>query len=260
MARALRLQSAVDYLTTYGWAIIIIGIALSLTYFYLSGALLSIPQQCDVATQARCLDIALGSNSLSSTMQIVIINGQQYAVENTVITVNMINVGSYNSACTPYYVLPGGKILCTISDMPSFGVNGGHDGFILFNETVCTSLGTTSCKQHFGEGFNGTYTTVVSPTVPTVSCTMTANSLPSSASAGTYLEVSANVMFNGAPLSGATVNFTSSSANAILSPAYALTNANGTATIYVIDPRAEIVAITGNFISGCAATNTITFT
>ncbi len=259
-ARPLRLQSAVDYLTTYGWAIIVITIALAFIYFYLQGEILSMPNRCTLSLEARCTDLALGSNSVASEMQIIIVNGQQYAVENAMITVNITNYGNYNANCNPYYVLPGGKILCTITGLPSMNINTGTSGYLLFNESVCTSLGTTSCTKYFSESFNGTYTTTTSPSIPSISCSMTANSVPASTSMGSSVTLEANVLFSGVSVPGVTVGFTSSSSNTVLSQSYALTNPNGTAEIIVTDPKAESPTITGNFITGCSATNTITFT
>ena len=260
--RQLRLQAAVDYLVTYGWAIIVISISLAFIYFYLQGQVLSLPSRCSLGTEVICTDLALGSNTATATtaMQIVLVNGQQYSVENAIATVNISGYGDYSPICSPFYVLPGGKVICSVTGLPSMHINSGASGYILFNESVCTTIGTTSCSKYFRESFNGTYGTTVSPSVPSVSCTMTANALQPTATAGTSITMDANVLLSGSPVQGITVGFVSSSSHSSFSQNYALSNPNGTASVSVTDPQAESVTITVNSLTGCTATNTITFT
>ena len=258
--RQLRLQSAVDYLITYGWAIIVISISIAFIYFYLQGQVLALPSRCSLGTEVICTDLALGSNTAFTAMQIVLVNGQQYSVENAIATVDISGYGDYQSSCSPFYVLPGGKVICSVTGLPSMHINSGTSGYILFNESACTTIGTTSCSKYFRESFNGTYGTTVSPSVPSVSCTMTANALQPTATSGTSITMDANVLLSGSPVQGITVGFVSSSLYSSFSQNYALSNPNGTASISVTDPQAESVIITVNSLTGCTATNTITFT
>lgn len=261
----MRLQAAVDYLATYGLAIVIVTAAIVLIYFYAGGQLLSQPAGCYFPTEVRCSEIAVGANSLASAMQLVLVNGQKYPVKNPTIVVNMSGYGSYNGLCRPSFVLPGGIILCSINNtadltMPALAINQQAKGFLLFNESLCPSIGTSACQTRYQESYNGTYTAVVGPTPPTIACTISVAAGSSSAGIGTDDLVEANVLFSGVPVSGVTINFTADTgSHAGFSNEYALTNPNGTAYTYVTDSQAETVTVTGNFITGCLGASGVTF-
>ncbi len=257
----LRLQSAVDYLTTYGWAIIVISISLAFIYFYVQGQVLLSSSTCAFGTVLRCTDLIFGSNSMGTYVQITLANGQEYAIANVVAALNLTNYGTYTMSCSPYYVLPGGKIMCTVpSRLPVLGINTGASGYLVVNESVCTVLGSTSCQTHIRESFNGTFSSTVGPSITPISCTMNANTIPSSLVFGTASTVYANVLISGQPVAGITVGFSTTSTHASFSQDYALTNANGTASVSVFDTQAESVPITVNSLAGCMASNTLTFT
>ncbi|MCL5008691.1 MAG: Ig-like domain-containing protein [Candidatus Marsarchaeota archaeon] len=256
---ALRLQSAVDYLVTYGWALVIITIMIAAIYFLVSGQLMSQPTFCTLSTQARCTNLAVGANSIVSKFQIVFVNGQEYSITNPSLLFNISSHGNYNPSCSPNYVLPGGIIICSLSTS-ALPVNSRINGLMIFKEDVCRSIGTSSCQSPLKESINGTYSATVSPSIPTVSCAISLSPAYSSIQLGTADAVNAVVTLSDVPIASATVNFTVNPLTANLNQEYMLTNPNGTATIYVTGTSAGTVSVTGNFLPGCSASTSVTFT
>ncbi len=256
---SMRLQSAIDYLVTYGWAILIITAALSLIYFYASGQLLALPSGCHLPTEVGCSDLAAGSNTATLTVQLILINSQQYPITNPTVLVNISNHGNLLSTCSPSYVLPGGKILCSATG-PGLPINQQISGFLVVNESVCPIIGATGCSKPFKESFNGTYATTISSSSPAISCSISVVPVSSTISHGTQDQVDANILFSGFSVSGATVSFTTNSVYATFSQGYSLSNPNGTATDFVTSTQPASVTVTGNFMTGCLTSSIITFT
>ena len=110
--RRMRTQAAIEYLTTYGWALLIIAIAAILLYIYVLAPSASAPNTCMFNTgEAYCRDAIFSSNSVGSTVVLIISNQQQYPVASPVFLINVQGTGNVTGTCSPGYVLSGGALL-----------------------------------------------------------------------------------------------------------------------------------------------------
>jgi len=56
-------QSALEYLITYGWAILIIAVVISLLYLYVAVPKVIVPSTCSFLTGAVCQDMIFGTDT-----------------------------------------------------------------------------------------------------------------------------------------------------------------------------------------------------
>ena len=101
-------QSAVEFLVTYGWAILVIAIIISFLYFFVLAPPNVVPTQCTTSGQLNCQDIVFGANELLSKTVLFLTNAQLYPIQNPSVSINVSGVGVGSGSCTPNYVLPGG--------------------------------------------------------------------------------------------------------------------------------------------------------
>ncbi|MEM3838955.1 MAG: hypothetical protein QXF01_00005, partial [Candidatus Micrarchaeaceae archaeon] len=94
MARiAMRVQAAIEYLTTYGWALAIIAVAAALLYMFVLAPSNSVPTECNFNSGVYCKEAILKSSSNSSYIFFIFANQQQYPIASPQVTVNMENTG-----------------------------------------------------------------------------------------------------------------------------------------------------------------------
>ena len=138
-----RAQSAMEYLTTYSWAILVIGITLGALYALgLFNPQNVVNNQCVFSADFSCVSQFLYSNG---TLSVTLEQSTPYAINVTAIGCNTgINTSYMTQLSTPVYVPIGGTTTFTtscyangsiISDQPGQL----YRGYILVNYT---SLGT----------------------------------------------------------------------------------------------------------------------
>ena len=245
---------------TYGWAILILAVLLSLFYFFVVAQSTVLPTECTFASSITCRNIVIGSNTLSSAIVVLLTNSQEYSVIDPSITLNATGVGSVKGSCIPSVVLQGSSIICSV-DLP-LRLNTGTQlkGSIYINEDVCTNVAssencqTTAAETHIGN-FQSHVIPMLSPTTYSVSLSTTQLSLPAD---GKQNKITANVKLLGYPLSGATVEFTEVPTFPQLSPAYANTDANGNATTDISSKKAGSVTVNAIF-AGISNSITLNF-
>ncbi|ASI14087.1 cell surface protein [Candidatus Mancarchaeum acidiphilum] len=244
-------QSALEYLVTYGWAILIIAIIVSLLYFFVAVPSSVIPNSCSFTTGANCEDMELGSNSIShtSTISLLLTNSKDYAIKDPSITVeyNKVNV---THSCYPSYVLPGGSIICIANMSTYLPTNAYAYGNLYLNSDDCALSNSSSCtnapKQIYAGKFNAHVALVVKP-----SLTISLNA--SSGHNGRWPadnypdELTANVIFLGYPLAGSTVNFTEVPDEETLFPTYASTSSQGIAHSFVYGTTIGNIKVNATF-------------
>ena len=114
-------QSAVEYLITYGWAILLAAISILILYVFVLAPSAIAPNTCSFVYGAYCQDMILGSNSISSKIALFLTNTQHYPIVNPQVSINISNIGTVNGKCLPNYVLPGGAIICNVT-MPTTAI------------------------------------------------------------------------------------------------------------------------------------------
>ena len=93
-------QAAIEYLTTYGWAILIIAVVVSLLYAFVFAPSFITPQKCTFASGANCNDVIIGTSSTASKIVLLLSNSQQYSMDTPRMTINMPDVGNVTGTCS----------------------------------------------------------------------------------------------------------------------------------------------------------------
>ncbi len=262
-------QSALEYLITYGWAILIIAVVVSLLYFFVAVPSSVVPNSCSFTSGVDCQDMEFGSNSINSSVSILLNNKEDYAIKDPKLTVNYSNV-NYTSSCYPNYVLPGGSIVCIVKGLKYSPINNYVHGSLYLNSSDCSlAQNSTSCANAPKQLDLGTFAAHTALVVkPNVSIKLTAesqspdynNNWPDNGSSD---ELVANVSFLGYPLSGSTVNFSvvsSSNTTPTISPKYSSTNSKGVAISYISDTGLSKVIVNASFGNYTSNQVTVNFT
>ena len=241
------IQSTVEFLTVYGWAILVVVIAAVLLFVFALAPANIPPYSCTISSGISCKAILINSNTITES-SLLLSNSQEYPVENVMISINAGNAGSASVTCIPDYVLPGGSILCSL--ILSGSAAGGHteSGSINLTAYTCTEV-SGSCSSTILQRYTGTFFAKVSSgpiasLQPSVHLSAQATRVPAGLS---NYPVVATVEIFGYPLEGATVEFSAERAPSEISTEYENTNSNGNATVYISRQNPGNVLVTGTF-------------
>lgn len=251
-------QAAMEFITTYGWAILIIMVVLGFIYYLLSSQSNITPTICNINSNFKCTEVLIESNSLSSYLLFFLNNNQQYPLMGTTITANISSIGILTAKCLPTFVLPGGDLICSTTTSQTFSNSLSLGGKININSTACTNLtNPTNCNNGNPINYSGTIDTKVIPYSPN-KCSISLTSPFSSLIHNTRYPINATVKMNGFPIAGATVNFTTTSGNLAITPTYVNTASNGNATTYITSNAATTATLKAVFYT-CQNTLSLTF-
>ncbi len=112
-------QSAIEYVLSYSWAIIIL-IAIILIYFYYSNNQVTYSSSyCYISTEFPCYQILINSNSLGTSAVVVFSNNVNKPLyfSSTSFSIKFTpNSQYYLGSCQPTTVLQGERVTCTVLD------------------------------------------------------------------------------------------------------------------------------------------------
>lgn len=137
----MRLQSAIEFLSTYSFMFLALGIVLSVLLFFGTSPRAFIPNQCTAFSGPNCVFANYYSNQISSYSIITIGATDSVGVPLNVSNV-IVQIGAANSttgACTPSTVLPGGLFTCFAIFKTAPGVGTLIQGFYSINARFCNS-------------------------------------------------------------------------------------------------------------------------
>ncbi len=160
-----KVQSAVEFLSVYGFALLALGIIAALIYFFIAVPNTAAQNQCYFPANLKCEQISISSNSISTSALFVMVNTQQYEVANVVATINITGVGSYGGTCIPNTALPGGILECAIGANTKISINRVVSGNLYVTETVCTMPTQTGCSEPVRNTYGGTFVTHIVPAI-----------------------------------------------------------------------------------------------
>ncbi|MEM0094411.1 MAG: hypothetical protein QXF41_00470 [Candidatus Micrarchaeaceae archaeon] len=115
----MRLQSAVEFLTTYAWVFIIIAIFIVVVSAFLSikNPIGFVPSSCYIAPNLACYAIALMSNSSASTFIIIFSNNigatMQFQANSITLTPAMASA-TFSGNCLPTNAPNGATVVCRV--------------------------------------------------------------------------------------------------------------------------------------------------
>jgi len=260
LEREKKAQSAVEYLLTYSWAILIIAIVIGvMLYFVLAPSYLP-PNTCTFVTGVYCKGIVFGSNAISTEVGLFLSNSQPYPVLSPSLTMNLSGQ-LLTGTCKPSYVLPGGAIICNVTvSQKAISLGVLESGKLYLSAILCPSGNATICKTSVPETFAGSFNAHVAPLFASTTTSISLTAANSSQAAnGAKDQLNATVKMLGYPLAGATVNFTANVPYANITPTITTTDSQGSAISYISSMQSGNVLVTASF-AGTTATNTISFT
>ncbi|MGC8652203.1 MAG: hypothetical protein ACP5UH_03060, partial [Candidatus Micrarchaeia archaeon] len=234
-----RAQSAMEYLVTYGWAILLVSIVIALLYLYVIVPKVVVPASCNFVSGAYCNDLVLGTNTITHATELAVFltNTQPYPMQNPQLYVKVNNITSTLGKCSPNFVLPGGAIICNMTVPVSTSLGMFISGSIYLNATYCglapNYTVTHSCANAPRQTYSGSFNAHAAPLVSTTSkISITAANATNPAN-NAKDRLTATVDMLGYPLKGASVNFTENSTAYSLQPNLTTTNTNGQALSYI---------------------------
>jgi len=251
-------QSALEYLITYGWAVLLAAIFVSILYLFVFAPSAVAPSTCSFAYGAYCQDMILGSNSISSKIALFLTNTQQYPIVNPQVSINISNIGTVNGKCLPSYVLPGGAIICNVT-MPTTAISTGTlvSGKLYLSAIPCPSGNVTTCTSGQRQTYIGNFNSHASPLLAGTTLSISVSAANSTTATGIPDQVIANVKLLGYPISGATINFTANQ-SVKFNPSVATTDSSGNAYTYITGVQPGKVKVFATF-GNVSANTTLTF-
>ncbi len=259
-------QSAMEYLSTYAWAFILIALAIAALYFFITLPSQVIPSRCSFVYAITCEGVSVGTNSLKTIVNLYLVNGQQYdLIGNTIATAVISKSGTANAICSPANVLQSGVIICSITMPSTIPVGQSVVGTLLLNSSVCLQGAASNCQTTQHVSYLGNFTSQVSGAANPIPVSISLSAAPGTISLNTPTNatLTATVDIFGQPARGASIVYSivsapASTSNTIAPPAI-VTSPGGTAQsiLYVTaDPNAGAITIEASF-GSYSSTNTI---
>lgn len=116
MRNEVRAQSALEFISTYAWGLLILTIVVAVLLAFITLPSTSVPNQCSFTSTVTCVDFVLGSSAGKvTTMTINITNSQQYPILNPDLIVEVNGKNSSSAICTPADVNPGEALSCSLT-------------------------------------------------------------------------------------------------------------------------------------------------
>ncbi|ASI13528.1 PHA01755 superfamily protein [Candidatus Mancarchaeum acidiphilum] len=143
LSKQLKSQSAVEFLSTYGFVILIIGIVISLLFAYISLPKSIIPSQCDFYNGFDCLSSGYSVNYSTKIGSVFTLIASDTEPGSVKITNFSVKIGTYNSNygfCTPNVSEGGQKIYCYAyfnNFTPVIGNQ--YDGLFVLKSDYCSA-------------------------------------------------------------------------------------------------------------------------
>ena len=260
-----------EYMTTYGWAILLIAIMITLLYFYVTVPYAIAPNSCIFFIGASCNDMVFGTSlSHATEIGLFLSNSQPYPILNPSLTAS-INGKNYTLAndCKPNYVLPGGEMICILPMPISSSLNQFFAGSFYLTANYCglaaISSSKSSCASAPVQTYLGRFTAHAEPLVkPNYYVTLSVENTTNPAD-NARDELTAKAYMLGYPLSGADINFyanftdgASATPPYTINPNITTTGTSGITQSYIWGTKQGLVNVTANYL-GATATQQINF-
>ena len=231
---ARKAQSAMELLTTYGSALIIIAIITIFFFLYFSGAQAVTPNSCTMTYGANCNDFIVGKSNSITAVLMFFSSTLNYPVANPVLYANVSGT-QFKGLCEPSYILPGGAIICNATMPGSISQMTSYSGSLELVDSLCANGNALTCTtpvQHYSGTFSG-HPTSITANEPTVLLSLSQATLPR-VNNSIITKIMVNAKLKGYNIPGATIPITTNSPVTILNPTIGTTDANGNSTYYMI--------------------------
>ncbi len=260
-------QSAIEFMVTYAWAILLMAVLLSLLYFFVIAPYSISPSSCSFVTQLTCKAVILGTNAMThnTILTLLVTNSQQYPIEGPALFANINGVNTSNTICTPYFVPAGGQFLCQLTLPVKTNINSFESGYTYLNASNCgfsPTYSASSCSASRPVTYAGSFSAKAQPVFSlggnAISVTITSNL--SAQYLNEPVTLNGTVQLLGTYLQGATVNFTENSVIPVITPRYATTDGAGLAYSQIMSALPTTVVVTASVLGITSNGISITFT
>ncbi|MCL4365390.1 MAG: hypothetical protein M1569_03180 [Candidatus Marsarchaeota archaeon] len=108
-----RLQSAIEFLTTYGFMITILTLLVIIIIYVATPVSHVFPSQCNAYGGFVCAEAAYYSNTAANNANVVIFLSNSGSSPTNIIGINVIiNGHTMQGTCSPSFLVPGSNTLC----------------------------------------------------------------------------------------------------------------------------------------------------
>ena len=258
-SRAFRIQPAIEYLITYGWALLIITLVVVLLYAFVLMPSTSAPMVCMFNSGVSCNDAILGSGNTGSSAVMLISNSQPYPIANPLFIINTQGQGNITGTCSPNFVLPGGSMICNASISNPYGQGLYVKSYVYIKANICSSSSYSPTCSGSVQTLSGIMDTHVQKPLSSTPLTISITALNSTEAATGMLDpVTVTVTLLGHPYEGASVALSYSPTFPTLFPRLINTNTNGQALGYISSTTQGNVIVTASF-AGQTANTVVAF-
>ena len=145
----MRAQSAIEFLSTYGFLFLIVGVTLTMISFLSTSASSEVPTQCSSFGGPACNFVSFFSNSSAgySLVTLSITNSESIPINITSFAVTAQNT-TFAGICAPQFLYPGQQATCmaNLTQTPSPGYN--LQATYVLNAKYC-NLGLSSVSKGY---------------------------------------------------------------------------------------------------------------
>ncbi len=257
--RGFRAQSAMEFMSVYGFGLLAVVITAGLIYAALGISSSTVQNSCQFPGYLTCREILVGSNSVSGNAVIVMSNSQEYAISNAVVTLSTPDHGVFTGACQPDFVLSGGSFECSLGEANSLPSGQLLSGVVYLSANVCTSITQAGCASPIAQTYGGTFQVHSSIEIPAPKCSIILSAENTTQIAnGAGDPLAAQVSILGTSIAGATVAFSSNDPHVEFQSLYSNSNYAGNSLSSASSNTpgsANIIAVFGS----CTSSETVTF-
>ncbi len=192
-----KVQAAFEFITSYGWAILILAVILILLYYFIGVPNSAAPNQCSFSFGANCRGLIVTSYNSLTSLTFVITNSQQSPLLNPTMKVATDSYGNASASCEPANILvPSGSYVVCKLDLASYVQPGTPlTGTMYLNSTICPNGVIANCQPEQVQVYKGTFISrattqqyliaLTSTTITTLTSTTTSTSSTTSVSSTT---------------------------------------------------------------------------
>lgn len=261
LAKMVKAQSALEFLSGYIWAFIIIAIILGVIYYLLAIPSSVVPTSCNINVGVYCKALIVGSAAGTTHFDAVIVDSEQYdLIAPTSVIFNVSGYGNVIATCNPSSVISGGATVCGGSLSTAIPLSTKVSGLVKVSTSVCLSGNVNHCSSVAPTLYTGNFSSEVGTYTSNIPVSVALYVTSTSASVGSQDLVTANIKMLNVPASNAGLAFTTNlPTHSTVSPEYVLTNQAGNATAEfsaTVAGTYNVIATYGNYI----ASNIITVT
>ncbi len=177
MHGSMRLQSAIEFLTTYGFMITILTILLIIIIYVATPASSVFPSQCSAYGGFVCAQAAYYANTVSNNANVVIFLSNSGSSPTNILSANVIiNGQTITGQCNPTFLVPGSNTVCIAIESPAAALGSQINGQFSIAAQSCNSgisrFSQQSCS-FIQAKYAGSFLVYVGPSSSSTSSTST---------------------------------------------------------------------------------------